>query len=304
MDQDKAVNQEPENKKLNELGEELDKIGQKAQKVIKTQETVQTTPSQINEAVQEKQEIPSQTPQETQPPPEPEKSKESKPVAKVAVILLIISLIAVGAYFLLQRNTQTQQSTPESTPTSTPTPTLDPTAAWEIYTSDEYSFRYPKGLKSDTGAAGQGFESIRVQYTGEEQTASGRTETSLFDGYSFVVTKVSSDTTKTAQQQAQEERANSEENCDSDQSTLSSVTQIQMAGVNASQYSVTECFGDYTSSYLVNNGNLFRITQLYVGEESEKQEYKATTDQILSTFEFTEEATPSATSSPSANLPQ
>lgn len=221
-------------------------------------------------------------------PASPQKPK--KKWLMPGIIGLLIVALGITGYFTYQYfKPQKEAIGPapgDPIPTITTAPTPDPTAGWETYSGNGYSFKYPKGLKSDTEAAGQGVESIRVQFIGPKQVASGRTETSLFDGYSFVVTKISSNTTKTAQQQAQEERINSEENCGFDQSTISPATQTQIAGINATQYSVTECFGDYTNSYLENNNNIYRITQLYTGEEPEKQDYKTITNQILSTFKF------------------
>jgi hypothetical protein len=246
------------------------------------------------------QQQPSATPEQPLSEPTPPQTTSKKWLIP-SLIALVIFAVGVAGYFAYQ-NLQLKKEQPSSgqttpTPTTTiPTPTTDPTSDWETYSGNGYSFKYPKGLKSDTGAAGQGVESIRVQFMGPKQVASGRTETSLFDGYSFVVTKISSNTSKTAQQQAQEERVNSEENCGFDQSIISPITQTQVAGTSASQYSVAECFGDYTSSYLVNNANLYRITQLYTGEEPEKQDYKAITNQILSTLKFT-----SQTQAPTSN---
>ncbi len=212
------------------------------------------------------------------------------------IFLLALSLGASG--YLAYQNSQLQEklvNRDQVTPTPDPNvliPPTDPTAGWEIYLGDGYSFKYPKGLKSDTGAAGQGIESISVQFVGPKQ---GRKEGSLLDGYTFVVTKLKPDISKTAQQQAQEERANSEKNCNFDQSTISSVIQTQIAGTNAWQFSITECLGDSTHSFLTNGENLYRISQLYTGEEAEVQKYKTITDQILSTFKFTTIQTKSST---------
>jgi hypothetical protein len=78
-----------------------------------------------------------------------------------------------------------------------------------MYDNFEYSFKHPAGLKSDSGAVGTGFESIRFQLMGPKQISSGRTQTSLFDGYSFEVTKLGLATQKTPEQWATERRNNS-----------------------------------------------------------------------------------------------
>ena len=227
-----------------------------------------------------------------------EKSNKWLITGLMAFALVALGIAGIFAYQNYQLKKQIERPSPgqeviptktlQPTPTSpisapSPTPTIDPTVNWETYSNDEYTFKYPKSLKSDTGATGQGFESIRVQFLGPKQV---RTQTSLIDGYAFIVTKVDPNTSKTAQRYAQEERVKSEENCGFDQSTISSISQTRIAGTSASQYSVTKCFGDYTANYLVKNGNLYSIIQLYTGEEPEKQNYKSITEQILSTFKF------------------
>ena len=167
-----------------------------------------------------------------------------------------------------------------------PCPLIDPTANWQTYANDEYTFKYPSGLQSDTDAAGAGVDSIRFTYLGPTQIDSGRTETEVFDGYQFVVTKVETNTTLTAQEKASQDRTNSQTNCP-ENSTISNVFPTQISGLTAYQYSATGCFSDYTTSYVVNNDNLYSITQSHAGEPPKDQEYKEITVQILSTFQFT-----------------
>jgi len=186
--------------------------------------------------------------------------------------------------FLLQEDVNQASLTPSPLPNSNPSMS-DATADWETYTSPDYSFKHPSYLKSDTGAAGTGFESIRFQYMGPKQIASGRTQTSLFDGYSFVVTKISSTTQKTPEQWATERRNNSKDNCGTEV-VLSEIKQITVGKASGVQYSVENCMGDYTSSYLSYRGNIYEVTQLYVGEEADQGKYEEITKQIFSTLKF------------------
>ena len=211
----------------------------------------------------------------------------------VGGVALVSSLIfGFGGYYLGKQSVNynqnssntTAQPVSSSSPTDTPT-IFDSTANWETYTSLEYSFKHPKDLKSDTGAAGTGFESIRFQFIGSKQIASGRTQTSLFDGYSFVVTKIGSTTQKTPEQWATERRYNSKENC-GPEVILSDVKQITVDKANGVQYSVKNCIGDYTSSYVSNGGSVYEVTQLYVGEQADQKEYEEITNQIFNTLKF------------------
>ena len=205
-------------------------------------------------------------------------------------------VFGVGGYYFckqastIQKVTENIQTSP--IPSSPPvlSPTVEPIdsdsmANWETYNSSEYSFKHPAGLKSDTGAAGTGFESIRFQLIGPKQIASGRTQTSLFDGYSFIVTKMGIATQKTPEQWATERRNDSKENCGSEV-ILSDVEPITIGKATGVQYSVKNCIGDYTASYLLNGTNVYEITQLYVGEPVDQKAYEEITNQIFNSLKF------------------
>lgn len=172
------------------------------------------------------------------------------------------------------------------TPAPTPTeePLTDSTKDWETYTGKEYEFKYPAGLKSDTGAAGANFESIRVQYMGEKQTASGRTQTELFDGYAFIITKIDSAPEKTPLEWAEIKRASTKETCLD--ATFSDINETAIEKGTGVQYKVTNCFADYTLSLIEYNGIVYEITQVYVGEPADQAKYEHTTDLIFNSIKF------------------
>jgi hypothetical protein len=174
------------------------------------------------------------------------------------------------------------------TQTPAPTPTVEPltdsTKDWETYTGKEYEFKYPAGLKSDTGAAGANFESIRVQFMGEKQTASGRTQTELFDGYAFIVTKIDSAPEKTPLQWAEEKRAATKETCA--EAVFGDINETAIEKGVGVQYKVKNCFADYTLSLIEYNGIVYEITQVYVGEPADQAKYEHTTDLIFNSIKF------------------
>lgn len=176
--------------------------------------------------------------------------------------------------------------TPTGIPTTAASPTVDLTAAWETYAGDEYSFRYPKGLKSDTGAAGADRESIRVQFMGPKQIASGRTQTELADGYAFIVTKIGSASEKSASDWALEARAQTKEWCNFEGSKVSEVGEVTVDGQAGFQFTDEGCYGDHTTTFVADEGRVYRITQFYTGEDDDVPEYKGLTELILSTLKF------------------
>ncbi|RJQ35727.1 hypothetical protein C4559_06570 [Candidatus Microgenomates bacterium] len=232
-----------------------------------------------------------------QPPIQPQ--TKTNLIMPIVITLLVSGVVfGLGGYFFGKQSLPTQKvveniqtsptaissPTPFSSPSVAPT-VSDSTSNWETYNSSEYSFKHPKGLKSDTGAAGTGFENIRFQLMGPKQIASGRTQTSLFDGYSFVVTKIGLATQKTPEQLATERRSNSKENC-GPEVILSDVKPITVGKGTGVQYSVKNCMEDYTSSYISNGTNVYEITQLYVGELADQKAYEEITDQIFSSLKF------------------
>ena len=221
-------------------------------------------------------------------PPVPESSKPRVNKRLVMIIAAILLLLVVGgtaAYFLVFKN---QVATPTSTPTPEATATPDPTADWETYTTNEYSFKHPLGLKSDTGAAGRAFESIRFSFMGQKQIASGKIETELSDGYAFTVTKIGSIDTTSPKQEAEKEYSNSKESCPSDNAIVEIIAKTTIDNNEAYRFSVKDCLGDYTLSFVSSDKFVYSIIQLYVGDSEDYSGYKLITDQILSTFKFVE----------------
>lgn len=235
--------------------------------------------------------------------PTPPYTKTSLFVPILLTLLVSAVVFGFGGYYLGMKSLNTQeitkniQNSPVPTLSATPSnnSTLIPTASapstsvspanWETYTGSEYSFRHPAGLKSDTGAAGAGVESIRFQFMGPKQVASGRTQTSLFDGYSFIVTKIGLVSQKTPEQLTTEQRNNSKDNCGSEV-VLSGIKNISLDKASGVQYSVKNCMGDYTSSYISSGSNVYEIIQLYVGDTSDQKGYEEITNQIFNTLKF------------------
>jgi len=161
------------------------------------------------------------------------------------------------------------------------------TSGWEKYLSTNYSFIHPAELKSDTDAAGTGVDSIRFRYMGPKQIATGRTQTDLFDGYAFIVTKIASTKDSTTLIEAEKAHTNSQENCPSEDGAVETINTSTVSSQPAYSYSVTNCFADYTSTFVSNNDAIYNIIVTYTGDEVDYPTYKNITHQILSSFKFT-----------------
>lgn len=209
-------------------------------------------------------------------------------------VLLVIALLIVGlgalGYVIYKNQFGAKTIGPDvlsPTPGINTTPVPDFINDWEIYSNSAYSFKHPKDLASDTNAGGANAESTRFRYMGEKQKTSGRTQTELFDGYMFIVTKIDSSGQKSAKQAAEEAYKSTKQNCGNyDNSSISEISVITINGQIAYQYEVSNCYTDYKNTFIANGDSVYNITQSYTGEEPEYFEYKKITDQILSTFEF------------------
>lgn len=198
----------------------------------------------------------------------------------VHIALALIILVLIGLVIFWFGNKPTNPTEEKSVTTG------ETVSGWQTYSSDDYSFMYPPETKTDTDAAGEGSESIRVRFIGPVQQASGRTQTELFDGYAFIVTKIEINAEESAQKQAEKERAAAHVYCEQKGSELSEVAKVTVAGTSGYRYTATNCYTDYTVTYLENGGSIYSITQTYTGDGEALAEYKVTTDKILSTLVF------------------
>ena len=166
-----------------------------------------------------------------------------------------------------------------------PSPSTTPDLTdWQTYTNEThgFSFKHPKNVEvTDIGTSP--YNQYKFIYIGEKQRKSGKTQSSLSDGFMF---NISVRGASTIEQEAEKTYNGAKQNCYED-SQLHRITDAKINGYDAKTYDVTNCMGDYTEHFISNNGNVFEITQLYVGDEPEYSEYKQTTAQMLSTFTFT-----------------
>lgn len=206
----------------------------------------------------------------------------------VLVVVLLLGLVAGGYYYMsLQQPKQdsdieyTDTTSDEDKDKDTTPVTTDIPEDWETYISDEYgfTFRYPSeaNLNDDSN------NYMSISFMGQKQKDSGRTQTELFDGYSFNVV----DLTDEGDFEDLNEFAQSR--IDQLKEVCSEVSDPSMAMVNENKYvSVdTVCLGDFTNYYFENNGNYLEVGMLATGDEEDLPEYEKIVEKIFSTFDFT-----------------
>lgn len=196
------------------------------------------------------------------------------------VILFGVLLIAgILAWINLQPQNDKQENNQVQL---TPSPTFDPTENWNSFTNLNHSFKYP----SEATAEAREDESI-VRFMGQKQIDSGRTQTELFDGYSFRIGEIINDSKLTLEQLSKNERQNAQNNClERESGQVSQLETISVSGRIGYQYSAAGCYVDYTETIVSFGDKFYRISQSYVGDVEDQKRYQEITNQILSTFKF------------------
>ncbi|HSX48769.1 MAG TPA: hypothetical protein VLE44_00750 [Candidatus Saccharimonadales bacterium] len=238
-----------------------------------------------------------------QSPMEPVKPSNLK-VLLTSLIVLEVLTLALAGYFgyqfmQLKRQLSQNQFNPTPSPSSIQ-PTENPiivsplpssqsqTSNWKPYSNTKYGFSFSYPSVADFSQVGNSpYEQYKVVYIGKKQIASGRTQTSLFDGYIFYVSVRGEAATNSVDKISADTLANSKQNC-SEQTRYSEIGVVKIGNQLGKTYTVTDCMGDFTETFVSNGKTTFEITQLYVGDKPEYDEYKNTTNQIISTFKFTQ----------------
>ncbi len=209
---------------------------------------------------------------------------------KPTLFIALIALVLMGALFWVNFKSQNTSPIEEESKTikdlaedTVTSPKQDPTENWKTLTNLNHTFKYPGEA---TGEARED-ESL-VYFMGQKQIDSGRTQTELFDGYSFRVGEVTNDSNLSLEEFTEMERENAVSNCTSEDGVVSKVTSVVISEQDGFQYSATGCYIDYTETIVVYDNIFYRISQSYVGDIEDQDKYEDITNQILSSFQFTE----------------
>lgn len=204
-----------------------------------------------------------------------------------SVILIFIGVFIIAGGLFAAAKTKILDKYLKAPITTSPTPTLSiapsgaPAAEWKTYNNSKYgfSFKYPAEAKfSDSNV-----DTFQVSFMGPKQTASGRTQTELADGYAFAVVVV--DASKiTLDEYLQKNLEDLKNVCEP--GNIGKYVKTNINGKDSYTYT-SNCLGTFTT-YLTKNGNqIYQINELYEGFTSEdKAGYKQIADKILSTFTF------------------
>jgi len=197
----------------------------------------------------------------------------------LSLILTAIFIVSLGWY--LNKSQDLPSESDKYIADATPTLGFTGREGWETQSTNNFSFMYPTEAKAE----GRESESI-VVYMGQKQIDSGRTQTELFDGYSFRVGRFEQTDNQSLKEAAESDRNNAEVGCEGYDGTVSELVEVAVADTLGYQYSSKGCYIDYTNTFVENSEIIYLVSQSYVGDKDDQDKYKEITNQILSTLTF------------------
>jgi len=208
---------------------------------------------------------------------------EKNQKSKIYLFALLTALLIIGIFgWSKLKPSNIDQAKKPAGEVSTSAPSLNPSIKWKTLTNLNHSFKYPE----EATAEAREEESI-VYFMGQKQIDSGRTQTELFDGYSFRVGEIANESDLSLEQLAEGERENAVNNCHSGDGKVSQIKSVIVDEQNGLQYSVKGCYLDYTETIVTYDGKYYRLSQAYVGDIEDQDKYEEITNQMLSSFNFT-----------------
>lgn len=211
-----------------------------------------------------------------------------KGFALIPAVLIFAAFILISAVSFLfgQKSLDSKNIKIDLTDLDNPiaTPTPDPIELKNNYSSDKYnySFKYPSEAKlNENDATGK---YLGISFMGQKQIDSGRTQTELFDGYGFGVLVMELDQSKNIDQIAAENLTRNTSSCPNPQGEAE-IKKGMISGYESRNFELS-CMGDYTLHYVSDGNNLFELSELYVGEESDRLVYKSITAKIVAGFKL------------------
>jgi len=208
-------------------------------------------------------------------------SKQNKGFTSILIIIVLV-IIAFGVWYFAS----TRQSNIETETTTTPNitqPTESPAVVandWKTYenTTYEFTFRYPPEANvNDTGS-----NYMSVNFMGQKQIDSGRTQTELFDGYAMNVVDLTDEGDFSSLDDFAEARMSQFDD------VCSMVSEPKTGSVNENPYITVDasCLGDFTIFYFENSNRFYEVGLLVTGDKEDTPGYQQTVNDMFSTFTF------------------
>lgn len=200
---------------------------------------------------------------------------------KKALYLLLILTIVGLSYLKFKAIGET--SSPSPLPSDPPV-VVEQKSDEALLTTKYFTLSYPKTAQQNPPSESPDSILWSITYMGAKQVASGRTQTELFDGYALTITVFPEIVgTDPALVQAKADRQGIVDGCGDTNVTKLESTEI--AGYQAISFT-GGCLGEAIHYYFANQGILYRLTTMIVGDQADIAEYQKTTDRIIRSFKL------------------
>lgn len=124
-----------------------------------------------------------------------------------------------------------------------------------------------------------------ISMMGEDQKKSGRTQTELFDGYGYTITRFEVvEPEGSAKTQAATDRQGTLDACP-ESSELTPIKSSNFAGHDSLTFT-GGCLGIATHNYFVDQDALYRISYMNVGRPELQKQYQVAIDQMTASLKF------------------
>jgi hypothetical protein len=201
---------------------------------------------------------------------------------KKAFYLLLI-LIIMGLVYLkyLMPKEAPVAVVPSPSPVASVTPVVTNLKTLDTpYFSLEYSVDATMSSNTNPDSMEWG-----ISMMGEDQKKSGRTQTELFDGYGYTITRFEVvEPEGSAKTQAATDRQGTLDACP-ESSELTPIKSSNFAGHDSLTFT-GGCLGIATHNYFVDQDALYRISYMNVGRPELQKQYQVAIDQMTASLKF------------------
>lgn len=200
---------------------------------------------------------------------------------KTTLYLVLIAIILGLGYLRLSTSSIPPAELASPSPMASPSPSPSAAITLDSKLNTAYFSLAYSSLASLRENSGPDSQEWGIYYMGEEQRASGRTQTELWDGYAITLTRFESVGEDQVETQARADRQGIIDACGEE--FVTDLTQTFVADYQATTF-FGGCLGEADHYYLAPTGELYRLTVMVVGSEAYKPAYLETVSATLNSL--------------------
>jgi hypothetical protein len=200
------------------------------------------------------------------------------------LVYLILIMIIVGLAYLKWQAAKLGE--PGASPSPSPSPAQAvPMMSFKKLETPYFTLEYSPDATSSS-SSNPDATTWAISYMGAAQRASGRTQTELWDGYSYSVTRFEvTEASGSARVQAQADHQGIVDGCGAERATTIKPAEL---GPYATISFSGGCLGEAVNHYFTVGDALYRISLSNLGDQNTETVYQQALDQITASLHFTD----------------